>query len=217
MRIEDRFYADSAHNGGLIHLSALALAGGSLNQAGTGPLAVARTAAGDYQLTVPTGGTSRIILDIGDSALRRLIESYQAESAFQQQFNMAPPAPGRPPFTGISQFTTPAQAGPPKGIQVDDVFIEYSVTGGANLTSLTPTLQKTVYAENAAPAVTNFPLTGVAALTQQANPHIAKFTVNAPVMVTDDLSIVTVEWTFVVAGGTANVRAAGAHCHFNYN
>lgn len=214
-RTADRFYADNPHAGGLVHFGALAL--GSMNQAGTGPLAFARNAAGDYQITVPTGGTSRIVVDLGDAAVRRLIESYQAERAFQEQFNMAPPVPGRPPFTGISQLTTPTQAGPPKGIRIDDVFIEYSVTGGANLTSLTPTLQETVYAENAAPVVTNIPLVGAAALTQQANPHIAIFTVANPQFINDDFSILTVEWTFVVAGGTANVRAAGAHLHFNYN
>jgi hypothetical protein len=217
MRVADRFYADNPHAGGLIHVAALAL--GTINQAGTGPLAFARTAAGDYQITVPTGGTSRIVLDLSaDGALRRLIESYQAEGAFQEGFNLAPPAPGRPPFTGISQFSTPTQAGPPKGIRVDDIFIEYSVTGGADLTSLTPSLNKTIYAENVAPAITNFPVTTVAApLTQQANPHIARWTVNAPVFVTDDFSTLTAEFTFVVAGGTANVRAAGAHVHFNYN
>jgi hypothetical protein len=214
-RTQDRFYADNPHAGGLIHFNALALS--TINQAGTGPLLFARNAAGNYQITVPTGGTSRIILDLSDGALRRLIESYQAEGAFQEQFNMAPPAPGRPPFTGISQFSTPSQSGPPKGIRIDDIFITYSVTGGADLTSLSATLQETVYAENAAPVVTNIPLTGVAALTQQANPHIAKFTVNSPTFIIDDLSILTAEFTFVVAGGTANVRSAGAHCHFNYN
>lgn len=214
-RTADRFYGDNPHAGGLVHFGALAL--GSINQAGTGPLAFARNAAGDYQITVPTGGTSRIVMDLGDASIRRLIESYQLEQAFQQQFNMAPPAPGRPPFTGISQLQTPAQAGPPKGIRIDDIFIEYSVTGGANLTSLTPTLQETIYAENVAPNVINIPVTGAALLTQQANPHRAVFPVTNPTFINDDFSILTAEFTFVVAGGTANVRAAGAHLHFNFN
>jgi len=215
-RYSDRVYSDQPHAGGLIHLCALGLK--TINQAGTGPLAFARTAAGDYQITVPTGGTSRIVLDFSDVALRRVIESYQAEQAFQEQFNMAPPPVGRPPFTGVTQFTTPSAAGPAKGIRIDDIFLEYSVTGGADLTSITPSLNKTVYAENVAPAITNFPLTAVVApLTQQANPHIGKWTVNAPAFTIDDFSTLTLEWTIVVAGGTANVRAGGAHIHFNYN
>lgn len=214
-RTQDRFYADNPHAGGLIHVGALGLA--SINNAGTGSLAFARNAAGNYQLTLPTGQTLRIVLSFGDNALRRVVESYQSERAFQQQFNMAPPAPGRPPFTGVSQLTTPTQAGPSKGIQIDDVYLIYGVTGGADLTSVTPSLNKTVYAEGVAPVVTNIPLNGAALLTQTATQHIATFTVAAPGFVVDDLSDLSVEWTIVTAGGTANVRGAGAHVHFNYN
>jgi hypothetical protein len=214
-RTQGAFYSDVAHNGGLIHANALALQ--SINQAGTGALAFARNAAGDYQLTVPTGGTSRIVMSFGDNSLRRLIESYQTERAFQEPFNMGPPVPGRPPFTGFTQMTPPTQAGPPKGIQIDDVYLIYGVTGGANLTSVTPSLNKTVYAEGVAPVVTNIPLNGAALLTQTATQHIAIFTVAAPSFVVDDLSDLSIEWTIVVGAGTAIVKGAGAHCHFNYN
>lgn len=212
-RTTDRFYADVAHAGGLIKKGAIELAVISTATAPT----LTRNAANDYSLNRIAGGVETIQIVAGVDSVRRLIESYQAQGAFQEAFNMAPPAPGRPPFTGVTQFATPTQAGPPKGIQVDDVYIVYRV-GIVGLTSLALSFAEIKFGENVAVAPTVIPTTGVPLITTQAQNHVATFPVTAPGFIVDDLSDLQAEFTIVMANtGTLRVYAVGFHTHFNYD
>ena len=218
-RTEDRFYADRAHNGGLIHVDAGSV---PVFRNDTGALLGATRQAGPpivYTVSLTASQACDVVLNFGDAVLRRLIESYQAEGAFQEQFNMAPPTPGRPPFTGINELVVPSQAGPPKGIQVDSIYVVYTVITNS-LASIVALLNEYVYTDGATPVVTNFPVTAVSApltATTSTNVHVATFNVTTPSFVVDDFSNLQARFTITPGAGGSLIHAVGAHVHFNYD
>jgi hypothetical protein len=115
-------------------------------------------------------------------------------------------------------------AAPSKGVQITDFFVGYSV-GVVALTSGTLRLGKTVYSKNVAGAVfvqTDIvaaqaltKLTATGALNQYA---YFVFAVPTPVWHVDDLGLVEIEATFVMANtGVLQVAYMGCHCNFNRN
>jgi len=212
-RVADRLYADVAHNGGHTFYGAEEE---SVFSSATAPV-LTRNAANDVSFNRTAGAAETIQFVKGIDLPRRIIESYQAEQAFQEQFNMAPPAPGRPPYSGVTQLVTPTQAGPSKGIQVDNIYVVYRV-GVVGLTSITMRFVKNVYGENVAFSPSAIATTGTPPLGTQANNHTATFTVTTPTMVVDDLSQLQIEVEFVMANtGTLRFYGVGIHYHFNYN
>lgn len=211
-RTQDRFYADTAHNGGHIHDGAVEL--GVLSSA-TAPV-LTNNGANDFSWNRTAGGAETIHVFKGLDILRRITESYQSESAFQEGFNMGPPFVGRPPIAGFP-LTPPSAAGPAKGFQVDDVYLVYRV-GVAGLTSIALSLAEIKMGENAARVVTAIATTSNPPLGAQANDHVATFKVTAPAMIVDDFSDIQADFTIVMANtGTLRIYGIGWHGHFNYN
>lgn len=211
-RTSDRFYADKPHNGGWLFFGAPQLISSSAN------LAMARNAQFDWSFNRTAAGAETYQVVWNCSNLRRIIESYQAESAFQEPFNMGPPVPGRPPFTGFTQMTPPSAAGPAKGIQVDDVAVVYQV-GVAALTAASLALAEAKYANGVANVFTAQALNAAALpLAAAANPYQVTRAVLTPSMIVDDLSDLIAEFAFTMQNtGTIRVYGIGVHCHFNYD
>lgn len=213
-RNQGAIFSDTSHNGGLIFWSAMDIAA----FAAAAPV-LTRNGANDVSFNRTAAGAETIQFVKGLDCVRRLIESYQAEGAFQEQFNLANPTIGRQPLSGATnpQFVTPTTAGPGKGFQVDDIFIVYRV-GVVGLTSLALSFAEIKFGENLAQAPIAIATTGVPLLTTQANNHVATFKVTVPIFITDDTSDLQAEFAIVMANtGTLRVYGIGMHGHFNYN
>lgn len=211
-RFAERLYCDKAHNGGWIFNGATKIHNTSAN------LALARNAQFDFSLNRVAAGAETYQVLWDGSGLRRIIESYQAEGAFQEQFNLGTPGVGSPPFTGISQFTTPTTAGPAKGIQIDNIVVVYQV-GVVALTAASLAFAEAKYSNNVANVFTAIPIDATALpLLVQANPYVVTRAVTTPTMIVDDLSDLEIEFAFTMANtGTIRVYGIGVHCHFNFN
>lgn len=214
-RTANMYYADTPHSGGVLWCPAWEI--GVLST--TTVPALTRTAEGDFALNRTAGGaeTVRFIASPSLNSLSRLLE---AEN-FQEQFGgtVGPvPARGFPPYTGASQLTAPTTSGTPKGIQITDVFVVYQVTV-ATLTSAAITLDKIVYANNVANAVTSVPLNAVALPTAiQANPFVTTIPVTTPSFNVTDLSALIAEVDIVLQNnGVLNFMGIGFHVKFNYD
>lgn len=214
MRIEDRYYADTPHNGGHVFDGALEL---GITSSATLPVFSAN-GVNDYSINRTAGGAETIHIVKGLDILRRVIESYQGESAFQQQFNMGAPFLGRPPIQGFPLNPNTNVGNPKVGFQVDSVCVVYRV-GVVALTSLALSLAEVKYiGENQAQTVVAIPTTGTPPLTVQANNHVAVFPVTTPGFILDPFSDVQADFTFVMANtGTLRVYGIGWFGHFNYN
>ena len=137
--------------------------------------------------------------------------------------------PGFPPITAANMATIAGsingtgagiQRGAiPKGMQIDSVDVIYSVAG---LAAVTPTvgLTKTVFANNVAPAVTNFIALGTNGLATaiQANPYVINIPVTSPAMITSADTEQTLNVN-ITAGATGTVKFYGAviKAHYNFN
>lgn len=124
---------------------------------------------------------------------------------------------GIPPFTGASQLT-PQKGFFPKGINILDVTLQYAIAGAA-LTGHTIGISKTVFANNAAPVVTDVlanAANGLATATQ-AQPYVTKIAVNSGFLVTDLTHyILELDPTTQVAG-TYDLSGATLHVSYNWN
>lgn len=214
------FYADTAHTGGWYWHGAA-----NLEPFATQLLLLTRNALADYSWNrTPAAGVENYNVVSSLDELKRLIEVPFKGMPFQEQFGTAAgtagypaDAPGFPPYTGASQLTPPLNA-PPKGVQITDVAVVYTV-GVVNLTAASLSLNRTVFANNVAPAITNLPIAATALpLVVQANPYVAVRAVTAPAFEITDLSDVSCEFAFTMANtGTVRVYGIGFHCNFNYD
>lgn len=218
MRTHDAFFADSPHTGGWVWAAATNLFPFSTN------LVLTRNALGDYSFNRTAAGaeTYQVVLDVPN--LKRLYESLAGVyNPFQEQFGTAAGTPGypadngMPPFTGATQLT-PLTTSPAKGMQVTDVAVVYQV-GVVALSAASLSLNRTVYANNVANAITNVPISATAlTLLTQANPYVAVRAVTTPVFETTDLAALSLEFAFTMANtGTIRVYGLGFHVNFNYN
>lgn len=213
-RTQKQYWADAFHTGGWVWIGAPNL---SFVPSGANNLVLTKNATGDFSLNRTAAGaeTYSVVTDIGE--LRRLLEKMD----FQEQFGGSGAGPfgkvGAPPFTGATQLT-PDTAVQSKGLQLIDVVVVYTV-GVAALTSAALSLNKTVYANNVANAITNLPIDATAlTLTAQANPFLAKRALTTPTTIVDDNSSVNLEFNFVMANtGTIRVYGLGFHVSYNYN
>lgn len=220
MRTAGAFYADTPHLGGYVHFNAYDLAPFSTN------LVLTRNALGDYSLNRTAAGAESYTVVAQLQGYKRIVEALTQASdlPFQNQFGTSAgttsypgPAAGIPPFTGATQLTPPT-AQPGKGVQITDVYVVYQV-GVAALTAGTLSLNRTVYANNVANAITNIPISATAlTLTTQANPFVAVRAVTTPTFETTDTSDLTLEFGFTMQNtGTVRVYGLGFHFNFNFN
>jgi len=125
------------------------------------------------------------------------------------------PAAGNPPFTGATQLT-PLAAFIPKGIEIADITLVYSI-GTAALTSQALSLNKLVYANAAAVAVTQITLSTATALAtvSATTLYATKIAVSAPAYLITDLTELTIENTVTAGSGVYNLYGAFIHATFN--
>lgn len=183
---------------------------------------------GDVSLNVGAGVAAKFICDLS----KILFRTGQAPF-IQEQFGTAasvagptavantsdPDATiGPPPQTGILSITV--QTGfVPKGVTIKDIVLKYLVSGG-DLTTHNIGLSKTVFANNAALAVTDIIASGANGLlkTVQANTYATKVSVAAPVMTVSDLTNLIIEVDATTPGGGAyRLYGADVHVSFNFN
>lgn len=217
------WFADTPHTGGWIVYSAVELSPFSAN------LVLTRNALGDYSLNRTAGGaeTYRPVIGINGSIKRLNVYPDLGGTPFQVQFGTAAggagyPADvaGFPPFTGASQLT-PATKLPDKGVRVTDVVAIYQ-PGVADLTAASLSLNRTVYANNVANAITNVPVSATALPLTTAGaatgPYVVTRAVTSPVFETTDLSDLLLELTVTMQNtGTIRIYALGFHVDWNYN
>lgn len=228
MRTQGAFYADTAHTGGWVYYDAMNLFGSFSGATISANMALTRNAGGDYSYNRTAAGAETYITPIGLANTKRLIESIpsgnSASLPFQNAFGTAAGGPGYPagaagvpPFTGATQLTQPT-GNPAKGVQVTDVVAVYQV-GVAALTGATLSLNRTVFANNVANAVTAVTISATALPTAtQANPYVVVRAVTTPVFETSDLSMLSVELSLTLQNtGTIRVYGLGFHLNFNYN
>ena len=218
-RTQGSLYSDTPHQGGFLFADALDLAPGF-----NANLVLTRNALGDYSLNRTAAGaeTYQIVASLRD--MKRLIEVPTAPMPFQENFGTAAggpgfptSVPGVPPFTGATQLVPPTGFNA-KGLRVKDVVVVYQV-GVAALTAASLSLNRTVFANNVANAITNVAIAATAlALNTQANPYVQILAVTTPVFETTDLSDLTLEFAITMANtGTLRIYGLGFHADFNFN
>lgn len=219
-RTQGYFNADTAHTGGWIFYGATSLAPFSAN------LVLTRNALGDYSYNRTATGAETYQLVLQLDEIKRLIEVANTlnDLPFQNQFGTATGgtsypagAAGLPPFSGATQLVPPTGS-PAKGIQITDCVGVYQV-GVAALTAASLSLNRTVFANNVANAITNLPIAATALpLATQANPYVFTRAVTTPVFETTDLSDLSLELSVTMQNtGTIRLYGLGLHVNFNFN
>lgn len=222
-RSQGNVLQDTPLNGGWIIFDAIDLAPFSAN------LVLTRNALGNYSLNRTATGAEPFTPVIGlNGVLKRLTVYPGLQSMpFQEQFGTAAGAAsypagaaGLPPFTGATNLTQPTGP-PPKGIRVTAVRAIYQA-GVVDLTAASLSLNRTVWANNVAPAVTNVPIAATAlpltAAGDAVGPYVVTRTVTTPVFETIDLSDLTLELAVTLANtGTIKIFGLGFLLDFNYN
>src|SRR5213594_1335533 len=166
MHVADRIYADTPHQGGwIINTSNVQVVSSS-----TVP-ALARNARGDWSFNRTAGGVETIQFRLALSNVRRLVESMDMQEQFGGSTGPIP-FPGKPPFTDATQLVPPS-AFPNKDFLIDNIAVCYLV-GVVGLTSATLRVDKTIFANNVALAITALGSQAYAAgqLVTQANPYV---------------------------------------------
>lgn len=223
MRTQGAFFADTPHNGGVIVVPAHELGRFSAN------LVLTRNAIGDYSLNRTAGGAETYQIVASLAQLLRKVTTYPGVNGmpFQEAFGTATGngsnpgypagAAGLPPFAGDDQLTAPTTM-TPKGIKVTDVFAVYQA-GVVDLTAASLSLNRTVYVNGVAPAVTNIPISATAlTLTAAATPYLATRAVTTPAFEVTDNSDLELEFAVTLANtGTFRMYALGFHCQYNFN
>ena len=174
-----------------------------------------RNAAGNYSWACAANQTINCFCPIA-SVMQRTGYKY----ADQEQFGGAQgpgPNAGNPPFTGATQLT-PLSAFVPKGIEIADITLVYSI-GTAALTSQTMTLKSALFANTTAVSVSAVTLSTATALATASttNPYVTKIAVSAPAYTVADLTGLSID-NVVVAPASAiyNLYGAFVHCTFNH-
>jgi len=209
----ENVYSDTPHTGGLIFIPAMAFTDISAST----KAALTRNAEGDFSLNYTAGGaeTHRFVVALNMAMIMRLLE---AEN-FQEQFggSIGPaPAAGFPPFTGTTQLTPRTNAALPKGFQITDVGVVYTI-GVVNLTSAALTLDQCTYVNGVANAVTNMPIAATALpLVVAATPYVVTRSVTTPIFINTDLTSVVLELV-TVAANTGTIAVAGMFFHGKFN
>lgn len=126
---------------------------------------------------------------------------------------------GRPPFTGATQLTPPTSR--PKGILIKSVTLRYAISGAA-LTQNNFGIAKTVWANNAAPVVTDL-LTNAQnglLLATQAQPYVTTIALPAgsQVFQTTVEQTIMMEWDPTTqGGGQLDVFSVRVAVSYNFN
>ena len=126
---------------------------------------------------------------------------------------------GRPPFAGSSQLT-PRAAFKTKGIKYASLALKYAITGAA-LTAHTCRVDRVVFANNVANAVTSILASGANGLATatQANPYVTE--IPLPGFTGYSITDLADKWLEVVAttqgGGAYRFYGARLKVEFNYN
>lgn len=126
---------------------------------------------------------------------------------------------GRPPFTGATQLVPPTTNKVPKGVRITDFVVDY-IVGTNPLTAMTCRYDRVVYAEGAAPVVSNILASAAnGLLLTVTNGHSVKVTgLPAQTFEITDLSALWFEVSVQTAvGGTAQIHGVHVHYAFNYN
>lgn len=219
-RTSGTWLQDTAHNTGRLFYNANDIGTFSAN------LVLTRNALGNYSLNRTSAGAETYNVVVNVDSLTRLLTGANPVY-FQEEFGTAAgtsgypaSAPGFPPYTGASQLTPPT-APPPKGIQINDVYAIYQV-GVVDLTSASLSLNRTVFANNTAPVVTNLSIASTAlpltAAGDSTGPYLVTRAVTTPSFEITDDSMVSLELTTVLAStGTIKIWGLGMHVSFNYN
>jgi hypothetical protein len=194
-----------------------------------------RTAAGNWQLSLPTAATAYTI----DAWLSRLIFRSGLQDDLQEYFGgggsagafasargltspsnaFSTPAgvSGPPPFTGVTQFT-PVTSARPKGIQINSISAWYQV-GSANATVNTIALYQTVAANATAPAVTTVLAASNLTLTAAATPYLTTVSLSSPAYLNTLNAAFSLEWNVTTGAstGTASIWGVFLNVTYNYN
>lgn len=191
-----------------------------------------RTAVGDYCLEVAASKTVTIALNLG-----KLLQRTGMQGDYQEQFGTAAavagassvantgdplslPAASRPPFTGVTNLT-PRTGNILKGVKILDFKVCYNILA-VNMVALTCRVDKTVYADGVATAVT-------AVLASAANGLVATFAATPKVKTVSlaaaqqifrvtDLSALTFEiGAQTDAGCTFRLQKVEVRYEYNFN
>lgn len=219
MRTSGSFFADTPHTGGFTLYDAVELTSFNAN------LVLTRNALGDYSLNRTAAGAETYHLVANLNGLTKRLSNVidgLGGMPFQEQFGTAAgtagypaTAAGFPPFTGATQLAAPTAA-PAKGVRVTSVLAIYQV-GVVALTSASLSLNRTVFKNNVAPAVTNIPIAATAlTLAAGVGPYVAPLAVTSPVFETTDLSDVSLDFSFGLAN-TGTIRIYGLGFYFDFN
>lgn len=193
-----------------------------------------------YQ-TVPSGDASIFVANLSELMLRSGV--YATPAYDQEQFGtaanqpgpsavsgtsgpLAIPGSGSPNFQGfppipaanLATLAGPFSGPPAKGIQIDSVDVIYQVLTDATAVAATIGLTKTVFANLAAPAVTNLIALGAHSLPTAigAHPQVTNVAVATPAMIvaSDTEVLLNINLTGGTAG-TINFYGAVVKAHYN--
>jgi hypothetical protein len=205
-----------------------------LSVAAAADAVLTRNAAGDWSWNQIASKTNIYAGIISSSVLERIGQA----GDFQENYGTATPGnaagvgnagftgnqggpqdfTGRPPVAGAT-YLNPTLGNIPKGFKLTDVtFVYAGVT--VDLVAITCRVDKTVYANLVAPAVTPVLATGVNGLlvANNANPRVIKVATPGAVFNFTDNAEINVELSVQTnAGGTAKIYRMILHGTFNYN
>lgn len=197
----------------------------------------ARSAAGKISLSLPTAATAYIMDRALSFALFRTgmqddlqeylgggvvsgspgtFASAQGLAAPPNTFTTPAGASGPPPFTGVTQFTTPSSR--PKGLQINTVTPIYTI-GSANATVNHIAVYENLFTNGSAPTQNTVLASTNLTLTAATNPYVTAVTLASPAFITDVNNDVVVEWAITTGAstGTATVYGVvfGVSCNYN--
>lgn len=161
--------------------------------------AITRNAAGDVSINIGAAATETIVCQI-QGLLSKLLAAGASQGVG---------ADGKYLVTGDSPVA--------KGVQIVDITVIDLITGAA-LTAHTIRVDKTVFVNNVAAAISAVLAVGANGLptATQANPYVTKVPVTSTMDVTDN-DVITIEMVATTQGGGA-YRWYGfvLHCNYNY-
>lgn len=223
-RTNSRIESSQPNTDALIYISAYDL---MTSFAAATDAVLTRNAAGDWAYNQIASKTNIYAIPFGQ-ILARLGLAPDVQEQFGTALGVAGPSAvantgypgaveGRPPFTGATHLN-PQTGFKAKGMNLLDVVFHYQITTNP-LTAHTCRVDKCVYANNVANAITAVLATGANGLATaaQANPYSTKVVVNAGFNVTDQSYLIVEQSVQTPAGGTFRNYGMTVHVSFNYN